>query len=139
LEDAGATEIVRSAFYDRFKVPDTVLVKSGMSFDLVFADSSRSCCFTKNYGRLVEGTGSVLQTASPNIKGIPGQPESLKELRLRYLSPREIARLHGFPEDCSLAQVSDKQAYALLGNSLNVTLVTELLAYLWSWESNEAR
>lgn len=124
-----------TAFYAQYAVSENVLQKSGMSFDLVFPDSTGSCCFTKNYGRLVEGTGSVLQTADPSVKGVPNDPQSLKELKLRYFAPKEIARIHGFPEDIfEGTTVTAKQAYALLGNSLNVTLVAEILAYLLTWE-----
>lgn len=124
-----------AAFHTQYEVPANVLKKSGMSFDLVFPQSTGSCCFTKNYGRLVEGTGSVLQTADPEIKGIPNDPNSLQALKLRYFAPREIARIHGFPEDIfEGTTVTAKQAYALLGNSLSVTLVAEILEYLLTWE-----
>lgn len=127
-----------AAFFQPFMVPESVLVKSGMSFDLTFPTHSRSCCFTKNYGRLVEGTGSVLQTAPEHVKGIPNEPDSLKLLKLRYFTPREIARLHGFPDHCDLSLASKKQSYALLGNSLNVTLVSELLVHLLQWTPNSS-
>lgn len=131
LED----EADQDAFYTQYEVPSSVLKKSGMSFDLVFPHSTGSCCFTKNYGRLVEGTGSVLQTADPKIQGVPNDPDSLQALKLRYFAPREIARIHGFPEDIFEGTTATaKQAYALLGNSLNVTLVAEILEYLLTWE-----
>lgn len=125
----------QNAHYDQLQVPLAVLKKSGMSLDLVFPDSVGSCCFTKNYGRLSEGAGSVLQTAGAEVKGIPNDPESLLALRLRYFSATEIARIHGFPDTIfEGTKVTTKQAYALLGNSLNVTLVSELLVYLLSWQ-----
>jgi tRNA (cytosine38-C5)-methyltransferase len=139
LEDRSSDVDGGKTYFESFMVPESVLIKSGMSFDIVFEDSCSSCCFTKNYGRLVEGTGSVLQMAPKDIKGVPNQPESLKQLQLRYFTPREIARIHGFPEDCDLSTATTKQAYALLGNSLNVTLVTELLVYLLSWTPIEDR
>ena len=137
LEDRSTDEDGGKAYFSGFMVPESVLIKSGMSFDIVFADSYSSNCFTKNYGRLVEGAGSVLQTAPKSVQGIPNQPESLKALQLRYFTPREICRLHGFPETCDLSRITTKQAYALLGNSLNVSLVSELLVYLLSWPSIE--
>lgn len=134
LENSGNGD----SFFQEYAVPDSVLKKSGLSFDLVFPHSTGSCCFTKNYGRLVEGAGSVLQMADESIKGLPNDSESLKQLRLRYFAPREIARIHGFPEDIfDGTTVTIKQAYALLGNSLNVAVVAELLVYLLTWEPIE--
>lgn len=121
------------AFLQRYLVPSSVILKSGYSFDIAFADEARSCCFTKNYGRLVEGAGSVIQTVK-EAKGIPGDPESLRCLGLRYFSPREIANIHGFPSSFKFADATDKQSYNLLGNSLNVSLVADLLVYLLSWK-----
>ena len=138
LEDRSNDADGGIAHFAQFMVPESVLIKSGMSFDLTFSSHSRSCCFTKNYGRLVEGTGSVLQTAPEDVKGIPNEPESLKLLKLRYFTPREISRLHGFPDQCDLSFITNKQSYALLGNSLNVTLVSELLVHLLSWPTSSS-
>ena len=57
--------------------------------------------------------------------------EELKSLGLRYFSPREIARLHSFPEAFSFPQhVTLRQQYALLGNSVSALVIAELLQYL---------
>ena len=57
--------------------------------------------------------------------------EELKSLGLRYFSPREIARLHSFPESFSFPQhVTLRQQYALLGNSVSALVVADLLRYL---------
>lgn len=42
----------------------------------------------------------------------------------RRLSPRECARLMGYPDDYRLSQVSDVQAYRQCGNSVVVPLIT---------------
>ena len=48
--------------------------------------------------------------------------------KLRYFSPNEIASLLGFPSTFEFPTgVSLKKQYALVGNSLHVSLVTELL------------
>ena len=61
----------------------------------------------------------------------------LAQLRLRYFNPMEVARLHcyplhfQFPDDMTL-----KQRYKLLGNSLNVRVVMELLKFMFANEND---
>jgi site-specific DNA-cytosine methylase len=67
--------------------------------------------------------------------GCCGDRESLvaawKQLGLRYFTVREIAQLHSFPESFSLPLgFSSRQGYQLLGNSLSVAVVADLLVYL---------
>ena len=51
--------------------------------------------------------------------------------KLRFFAPSEISRLMGFPRKFVFPEtVSTKQAYALLGNSLNVLVVSELLKFM---------
>tara|TARA_R110002050_G_scaffold23913_4_gene63786 strand:- start:31 stop:708 length:678 start_codon:yes stop_codon:yes gene_type:complete len=88
-------------------------------FDVCTLSSNSSCCFTKNYTRFIEGTGSVyLMNEDPSRK--PQNPEWCRcevhqndenaeekilehntvygmQGRLRYFTPFEVARLHGFP------------------------------------------
>lgn len=55
----------------------------------------------------------------------------LEQLHLRYFTPREVANLHSFPSSFSFPpHVTIKQQYALLGNSLSVAVVADLLTYL---------
>lgn len=97
----------------------------------MFPHSRTSNCFTKAYSKFVEGTGSVLQTADSNIRGIEGKSESLLSLKLRYFTPKEVANLHRFPESFQFPeQLTSKQRYQLLGNSLNVEVVAHLVQYL---------
>lgn len=57
----------------------------------------------------------------------------LRSMHLRYLTPREIARLHSFPARFVFPpSVSHRQKYALLGNSLSVKVVSTLLKWLVS-------
>lgn len=89
-----------------------------MIMDLVRHDDRSSTCFTKAYGSYCEGTGSILVSDSGD---------------LRYFSPREIANLMGFPAEFNFpAAITRRQAYRLLGNSLNVTVVSSLLDLLLS-------
>jgi len=128
-------------------VPDVVLWKGGEVCDVVTPQSRHSCCFTKAYGHHVEGAGSFLQQAGGAADlvaagaryrarlaaGGPVGDEQcpLGELRLRYFSDREVARLLGFPPTFAFpASTARKQRYRMLGNSLSVTVVAELLRYL---------
>lgn len=53
------------------------------------------------------------------------------DLGLRYFTPREVANFHSFPADFSFpSHVTLRQRYALLGNSLSVAVVADLLRYL---------
>nr|CAD7407720.1 unnamed protein product [Timema poppensis] len=127
----------------QFLVPDKVLGKHVKLLDIVGPSSTRSCCFTKAYTHYVEGTGSVLSPAGADAAGRelervsaiePGseqQVERLRTLQLRYFTDREIARLMGFPEVFTFPQdVSRKQKYRLLGNSVNVHVVALLILLL---------
>eukprot|EP01116_Phalansterium_solitarium_P003708 TRINITY_DN14531_c0_g1_i1.p1 TRINITY_DN14531_c0_g1~~TRINITY_DN14531_c0_g1_i1.p1 ORF type:complete len:344 (+),score=101.51 TRINITY_DN14531_c0_g1_i1:300-1331(+) len=111
-------------------VPDDVVLKYGMLADIRQASARASCCFTKGYGKHFERAGSVLQTAEAT--GPVTDAQSLLALKLRFFSPAEVARLHGFPPSFAFPDsVSLRQRWALLGNSLNVAEVAELLKYLF--------
>lgn len=57
--------------------------------------------------------------------------ELLCKMKVRCFSPSEIAKLHSFPNDFSFpSQISRRRQYALLGNSLSIAVVSELLKYL---------
>lgn len=134
-----------------------ILIKHGWCLDLVGLDSTRVNCITKAYSHFLKGSGSVLATENADmipeilerfpVDGILVQQqesndtkieafvESLEQLKLRFLSPGEVAALHsfppaplfGFPDGISL-----RQRYQLLGNSLSVAIVADLLNYLFS-------
>ena len=55
----------------------------------------------------------------------------LLPLSLRYFSPREVANLMCFPGNFSIPDdVTLRQCYKVLGNSLNVLVVSVLVKYL---------
>lgn len=105
------------------------------SIDIVNPNSKFSCCFTKAYNKyhggisiLWEiGTGSILQTKYPFQQSpISRDVNNLKQLSLRYFSPKEISRLFGFPEDFSFPDsLTDRQQYALIGNVTVLFLISE--------------
>ncbi|RAL44259.1 hypothetical protein DM860_015619 [Cuscuta australis] len=118
-----------SDFSNEYVVPTSLVDRWGDAMDIVFPYSKRCCCFTKSYYRYVKGTGSLLATKQGNIKN----KASLKDLCLRYFTPREVANLHSFPADFKFPQhVSLRQRYALFGNSLSVGVVAPLLRYLFT-------
>ncbi|XP_008809597.2 tRNA (cytosine(38)-C(5))-methyltransferase 2 isoform X2 [Phoenix dactylifera] len=86
---------------DKYAVPISSIERWGNAMDIVYPDSKRCCCFTKSYYRYVKGTGSLLAT-SESINSKPAKKleiSSLKELCLRFFTPREVANLHSFPAD----------------------------------------
>ncbi|XP_064483846.1 tRNA (cytosine(38)-C(5))-methyltransferase-like [Ornithodoros turicata] len=130
-----------------YLLPDIVLSKFAFILDIVDRNATNTCCFTKGYGHYVEGTGSVLlqssrdamddvyRDVSPRVSSDDVLPasvvERLCELRLRYFTPQEVSRLMCFPEQFRFPQeVTPRQRYRLLGNSVNVRLVRELMQHL---------
>lgn len=129
--------------------------------DIVSPLSRRCCCFTKSYSRYLKGTGSLIAANAVPLEGGAGSrgfvddrglvhihlskvspedrenlektdDEILDRLVLRYFTPREVANLHSFPQSFGFPdQVTKKQRYSLLGNSLSVAVVTHLLEYLF--------
>ncbi|XP_066441903.1 tRNA (cytosine(38)-C(5))-methyltransferase isoform X2 [Eleutherodactylus coqui] len=122
-------------------LPPKSLLRYALILDIVKPTCRRSTCFTKGYGHYVEGTGSILQAATDvEISSVYKSLETLSDeeklaklstLKLRYFTPREIANLHGFPAAFGFPdEITTKQRYRLLGNSLNVHLVAKLIALM---------
>ncbi|XP_061127258.1 tRNA (cytosine(38)-C(5))-methyltransferase-like isoform X12 [Syngnathus typhle] len=136
---------------DQYLVPSDVLLRYALILDIVKPICRRSICFTKGYGRYVEGTGSVLQCdleteiecVFKNLDQFSEEEklQQLQGLKLRYFTPREVANIMGFPKSFSFPdQIPTRQCYKLLGNSLNVVVVTRLLHQLLSkWVSPSTR
>ncbi|CAB5376483.1 uncharacterized protein OCT59_021733 [Rhizophagus irregularis] len=129
--------------YEKYSIPNKTLTKYGKLFDIVKPSSRRSCCFTKGYHHYVEATGSILQLDefldSDQIFNNNQINSSISEntinlilrLKLRYFTEREVASIMGFPKDFSFPEeVTLKQRYRVLGNSLSVRVVAELIKYL---------
>ncbi|KAA1475439.1 S-adenosyl-L-methionine-dependent methyltransferase [Dentipellis sp. KUC8613] len=128
-------------------VPDKVLGKWGRLFDIVLPSARRTCCFTRGYTQLVERAGSILQeneeldtTATFDAflqaqkTGAPDALAVLRPLRLRYFSPSELLRLFCFDAEAFRwpGGVSTKSKYRLIGNSVNVRVVSALIEYLYA-------
>ena len=128
-------------------IPARVLCKTGRLFDIVRMSANRTNCFTKNYGRKVEGAGSILvpdeQAArlegafaahDPAVCAAAGSGEgdvcrcTLRSLGLRYFDPYEVAALLGFPPDFRFPpSLTQRQRWALMGNSVNPLAVSQVL------------
>ena len=128
-----------------YNLTDEVLAKHAKVLDVVRSDSLVSCCFTSGYHRYCEGTGSVLQTQGTEEDfheayrafSDTSDVEHLKKLQLRYFTPAEIARILGFPSSFTFPDsVTLKQKYKVLGNSLNVTVVSLLICHLLREDSS---
>ncbi|KAK9953112.1 hypothetical protein ABG768_017135 [Culter alburnus] len=128
---------------DQYLLPPKTLLRYALLMDVVQPSSRRSVCFTKGYGHYVEGTGSVLQSCvdvelesvfkSFELLSEEDKLKQLLQLKLRYFTPREIANLMGFPADFTFPkQISIKQQYRVLGNSLNVHVVSHLIRLMIS-------
>ncbi|KAJ2713392.1 hypothetical protein H4R19_002272 [Coemansia spiralis] len=127
------------------RVPDAdILKRKRLGLDIVLPTSPSTATFTKAYGsgHLI-GSGSLLQTQSLDTDGMAAaSPEELLGLGLRFFSPDEVARLHHFPIHKSLPhslnfppQITQRQRHQLLGNSLNVHVVAQLLKHVLFSES----
>ncbi|XP_067560472.1 tRNA (cytosine(38)-C(5))-methyltransferase isoform X4 [Pseudorca crassidens] len=122
-------------------LPPKSLLRYALLLDIVKPTCRRSTCFTKGYGRYIEGTGSVLQTTEDvQIENIYKSLTNLSQeekitrllmLQLRFFTPKEIANLLGFPPEFGFPEKTTvKQRYRLLGNSLNVHVVARLIKIL---------
>ena len=128
-------------------VPNQILSKYALALDVVRPSSTHSCCFTRGYGNYAVGTGSILQhnlteeEMHEKFKLFQEKRKTcdddslvvkvLLPLSLRYFSPREVANLMCFPGNFSIPNdVTLRQCYKVLGNSLNVLVVSVLVKYL---------
>lgn len=103
--------------------------ESSRSMDIVTLESKSSNCFTKNYSRLIKGSGSILLLDSSLYK--KNMDLKVMENKLRYFSPNEILKLLCFSSNFSIpSTLSTKMQYRLLGNSINVKVVNILLKFL---------
>jgi len=87
----------------QWEVPEQTLCKeSARCFDVVHPGCRHSLCFTKAYGRYIDGTGSVFlmtdRPPRPPSSEVVGDAFAMREFLglLRYFSPREAAQMLGF-------------------------------------------
>jgi tRNA (cytosine38-C5)-methyltransferase len=71
--------------------------------------------------------------------GCSHEEDEDEDVWLRYFSPREIANLHGLDERFALPEaLTRRQLYRVLGNSVSVDVVAELLGHLFD-DADERR
>uniref|UniRef100_A0AAG5CVY0 DNA methyltransferase 2 n=1 Tax=Anopheles atroparvus TaxID=41427 RepID=A0AAG5CVY0_ANOAO len=140
MEQASIGDIVEeSNNFEACMLTDASLMKHLALMDVCTTESTNSMCFTKAYTHFAEGTGSVFcPLGKVNFDKIyqlaVDAPEDgvklalLKQLHMRYFTPKEVAKLMSFPECFSFPEsVTQKQRYRVLGNSVNVFVVSVLL------------
>ncbi|OQV21373.1 putative tRNA (cytosine-5-)-methyltransferase [Hypsibius exemplaris] len=120
-------------------IPLDILAKYLMVLDIKFPTSTTTNCFTSGYGRYFKGTGSMFCPLPEHVfadlvkeyLAHPDDRSTLAAMKLRYFSPVEVAFLMGFP-NCFVipSVVAPRLAWRLLGNSLNVHVVSLLLKQL---------
>ncbi|CAL1683044.1 unnamed protein product [Lasius platythorax] len=133
----------------KYLLPSKLLQKRAWVLDIRTSENNGSCCFTKGYGRYAEGTGSVYcPFADETIKfkyskagnqenNSDKQVQLLSDLKLRFFSPKEVCRLMCFPEDFDFPKhITDRQKYRLLGNSINVYVISRLILLLHTENEN---
>jgi tRNA (cytosine38-C5)-methyltransferase len=102
--------------------------------DVVNPSSKTSATFTKSYGgRHLIGVGSLLQTESFDYQIKPDNIQDLLSAGIRFFTPNEIALLHGLPVDNGFqfpSELSESQKWKLIGNSLNIKVVKEIIKNL---------
>ena len=127
---------------NQYLLTDEVLLRFHEILDIVNENSTKSCCFTKAYGNYVQGTGSILTNVDmetvkftyEKIRKLSDRNEklaNLKRLGLRYFSPEEVASLLCFPAGglSFPLELTFKQRYRLLGNSICVLVVAKLMEW----------
>lgn len=142
--------ILENVAESKYLISSELLRKRAWVLDIRTSESNSSCCFTKGYGHYAEGTGSVYCPFSDETirlkydEAIKYKDDSdkktqiLSELKLRFFSPQEICRLMCFPESFDFPKhITDKQKYRLLGNSINVHIVSRLIFLLCTKDENE--
>ncbi|XP_067928462.1 tRNA (cytosine(38)-C(5))-methyltransferase-like [Watersipora subatra] len=106
---------------------DYILSSEAMEYyqglDIRKPSSRNSCCFTKRYGRFHVGSGSCLSTGSHLEDG---------REEVRFFTPDEISNLMCFPQLKFPENISRRQRYSALGNSLNVYVVANLIRLMVS-------
>ncbi|KOX71481.1 tRNA (cytosine-5-)-methyltransferase [Melipona quadrifasciata] len=137
--------ILENVEASQYLIPRKLLQTRAWLFDIRTSQSDGSCCFTKAYSHYVEGTGSIycpytkeiiqqtfLEANKYGKKSLEAS-EILQRLMLRYFTPREVCRLMCFPEEFVFPEhITCKQKYRLLGNSINVHVVSRLIFLLYT-------
>lgn len=117
-------EVADSYFYDgRFNCFDEI--KKGVTEENVVYQ------WRRQYVRANKSGVSPTLTANMGGGG-HNVPLVMVDGRIRKLTPRECARLQGFPDDFLLPQIADSHLYKQFGNSVTVPLIERIASALVS-------
>eukprot|EP00762_Andalucia_godoyi_P007304 ANDGO_01607.mRNA.1 DNA (cytosine-5)-methyltransferase len=121
---------------------EEVMIAQTHRNDIVFPHSTSSSAFTKSYAAKwnhFRGTGSVLCTNAAEL-GADVAMRSMeteryipfvKGMKLRYVSPAEILRIHEYPASYSFpAATTLHEQWALLGNGVHIGVCAHILKQL---------
>jgi len=139
----------------RYIIPTTILEKPwSKQLGIVGGGDRASHCFTAGYGRILSrSTGSLFlfrdtptndddddiggrTTKDKWSTAVEDNPIDRTDMlqyygRLRKFTPQELLRLFGFPTTFSFPPgISQDHQYKLVGNSINIVVVTELMKIL---------
>lgn len=123
-----------SSLWDTHAVKQEDVNRAMGTIDIVTAKDVTCNCFTKSYFKYVKGTGSVVANRPVDKSTWDGEMRADKDgVRLRYFTVKEVTRLHSLPDDFAWPDnLTLRQRYTLLGNSMSVACVAPLFDYLFS-------
>lgn len=119
-------------------IPDNVFEKKwAKDLPVVTPFDRQTHCFTAFYGRKIHrATGSLLLMDPKRIKSLADVPLDRSDMskykgQLRRFSPKELLRIFGFPNEFVFPDdISLEHQYKLIGNSVNVSVVSFLVLHL---------
>lgn len=116
-----------------------VHANKSLRFDVVTSRSTETTTFTKGYGKHAGKAGPMILLTEDSTRRVSDEdlgrfPEvdlGPAGRELRWFSDCEMLRLHGFPEWFSFPpDLTLRQRFGLVGNSVNVEVVRILLSRL---------
>jgi hypothetical protein len=143
--------INRSNVPTKYVVPDSILQKNwANNLGIVTESDIATHCFTAGYGRIYHrSTGSLLLLPMTDVSSPQKQQQQQQQQpaladapldrsdmmmysgRLRRFTPTELLRLFGFPSTYNFPpDIPLDHNYKLIGNSINVYVVTQLIIEL---------
>eukprot|EP00546_Thalassionema_frauenfeldii_P021778 CAMPEP_0178905538 /NCGR_PEP_ID=MMETSP0786-20121207/6331_1 /TAXON_ID=186022 /ORGANISM="Thalassionema frauenfeldii, Strain CCMP 1798" /LENGTH=190 /DNA_ID=CAMNT_0020577157 /DNA_START=37 /DNA_END=606 /DNA_ORIENTATION=- len=123
---------------EEYMVPDAILQKNWSKevVGVVSIKDTATHCFTAGYGRIYHrATGSVLLMTQRD-ESIQEKPIDRSDMmqysgKLRKFTPIELLHLFGFPSSFGFPEgINREHQYKLIGNSINVTVVSLLIQEL---------
>ncbi|CAJ1442524.1 unnamed protein product [Effrenium voratum] len=129
---------------EALQVPKQLLEQAyakNYTLDLADNTSLATKTFTAAYGKPDYGGTGLSVTGPLLMQASAAQPrfqhlEPSQWQQVRYFSPKEVAGLMGFPAGWQLpGELPLRTQWRLLGNSINVTVVSHLVSRLLQWQA----